>query len=418
MNSSIHFFSDQISLLFDKLAGKPVLYHSVILFLIVVSCILIHFLTSLFISLLTKKIKKKFSFPDESFQNKLVRNNFFLSLILPLFLFSVFCKLCLPTSLFATFIARCGLVVVVICLNTALILICSFISDWIKATPGKENTPIHALMQSCKIFFVFVAGIQIISIIVWQRPIYVFSGIGAAMAVFLLVFQNSLLSFVAGIQINTSRLVKIGDWIAFPDGSVDGLVVEITQHILKVRGWDMTIAALPIRKLTEEVFINYTNVFQSGHRLIKRQIMLDQDSIHFLTPDELVFFRKFDIFRDMLEKTSDWSWKYFSAQSAALSAESSCSAFTNADLFMRYMDHCLKTHPDICRDPYIMVHTLDATEKGYPVEFVAYSKKTKYVPFNQVLSEIVNHLIAVLPMFHLKAFQLSSDNSVRSLSRK
>ena len=274
---------------------------------------------------------------------------------------------------------------------------------WYKQQRHAEQRPIDGLLRIAISFVWTAAVIVFISLLVGKSPIYLLSGLGAVAAILLLLLQQTILSFVASVQINVDHLVEIGDWIVMDSENVNGIVTEITLHTVKVRNWDKTLACLPICYLVNKPFMNYTAMQKTGGRLIKKAFLIDQRSIRFLSMEEVEALKGFDILKDYLE-----------TQEKEISQYNGSSTFntrypTNLGTFRIYAQNYLKQHPDIQGDMLLFVRELVPTNSGVPLEIYCFSKEVVWTPYEQVQSRITEHLLAVLPSFGLRVFQRSSD---------
>jgi len=225
--------------------------------------------------------------------------------------------------------------------------------------------------------------------------------------VVLLLLQHTIHSFVASVEINVDHLVEIGDWIVMESEDfvdVDGVVTEISLHTVKVRNWDRTIACLPICELVNKPFINYTAMERGGGRRIKTAFLIDQRSIRFLSREELEVLKGFDILKDYLEGQENEIVRYNAERSGFNTRH-----LTNLGVFRIYAKRYLEQHPKIRADLTLFVRELAPTSAGVPLEIYCFSKEVEWVPYEEVQSEIVEHMLAVLPSFRLRVFQQISD---------
>ena len=278
---------------------------------------------------------------------------------------------------------------------------------WYKQQRNAKQRPIDGLLKIAVSFVWTAAVIVFISMMIGKSPIYLLSGLGAVAAVLILLLQHTILSFVASVQINVDHLVEIGDWIVMESedvDDVDGIVTEITLHTVKVRNWDKTVVCLPISYLVNKSFVNYTAMERSGGRRIKNAFLIDQRSIRFLTMEEVEILKGFDILKDYLESKENEINQYNTGRS-----KFNIRYLTNIGTFRIYAQRYLEQHPDISNDMTLMVRELAPTDTGVPLEIYCFSKEVNWVPYEKIQSEIVEHLLAVLPSFRLRVFQRSSD---------
>ena len=296
-----------------------------------------------------------------------------------------------------------GGIIVIFLATTVAYAIKSF-GLWYKQQRHAEQRPIDGLLR-ITISFVWTAAIIVfISMLIEKSPIYLLSGLGAIAAVLLLLLQQTILSFVASVQINVDHLVELGDWIVMDSENVNGIVTEITLHTVKVRNWDETLACLPICYLVNKPFMNYTAMQKTGGRLIKKAILIDQRSIRFLSMEEVEVLKGFDILKDYLEEKEKEIAQYNKGRSGF-----NTRYLTNLGAFRIYVRRYLEQHPDIRSDMLLFVRELAPTSTGVPLEIYCFSKEVVWTPYEKVQSAITEHLLAVLPSFRLRVFQDCSD---------
>ena len=284
---------------------------------------------------------------------------------------------------------------------------------WYKQQRHAEQRPIDGLL-TLTISFVWVAAVIVfIAMLVEKSPIYLLSGLGAAAAILLLLLQHTIHSFVASVEINADHLVEIGDWIVMetdtfsmiPDGQeIDGIVTEISLHTVKVRNWDRTLVCVPICDLVNKPFFNYTAMEKGGGRRIKKALLIDQRSIRFLNREEVEILKGFDLLKDYLENKGNELIEYNTGRSIFNTRH-----LTNLGIFRIYAKHYLEQNPKIRADLTLFVRELAPTDTGVPLEIYCFSKEVQWVPYEEVQSEITEHLLAVLPCFGLRVFQRNSD---------
>ena len=284
---------------------------------------------------------------------------------------------------------------------------------WYKQQRHAEQRPIDGLLRMAISFVWTAAVIVFISMLIGKNPIYLLSGLGAVAAVLLLLLQHTIHSFVASVEINADHLVEIGDWIVMESETfggildrqeIDGIVTEISLHTVKVRNWDRTLVCLPICDLVNKPFINFTAMEKGGGRRIKKSFLIDQRSIRFLSMEELEILKEFDILKDYLDSTGNELVQYNTGRSKFNSRH-----LTNLGVFRVYAKRYLEQNPNIRGDLTLFVRELTPKDTGVPLEIYCFSKKVQWVPYEEVQSEITEHLLAVLPSFGLRVFQRNSD---------
>jgi len=256
---------------------------------------------------------------------------------------------------------------------------------------------------------VIAALIVVLSMMVNKSPMMLLSGLGAVAAVLILIFQDTILALVSGIQLSTNHMIQIGDWIVLPSENVDGVIVDIALHTVKVRNWDMTIVTVPTRKLTVETFINWRGVFESGGRRIKRALNIDMRSVRFLDDDEITRLDEFVLLDDYLnEKQQEIEeWNRALAEKGAKPINSR--RITNIGTFRIYVVKYLRSLKSINQNMTLLVRQLPPGPTGLPIEIYCFTNTTDWSEYERIQSDIFDHLLAILPVFGLRVFQECSD---------
>ncbi|MCD7897202.1 MAG: mechanosensitive ion channel family protein [Planctomycetaceae bacterium] len=268
------------------------------------------------------------------------------------------------------------------------------------------HKPIKGYVQIVKIFIYLVAAILMIAALIDRSPIILLSGLGAMAAVLMLVFQDTLLSLVASVQISSNGMIQTGDWIEMPQANADGDVVDIALHTVRVQNWDKTITSIPTKKFLTESFKNWRGMTESGGQRIKRCLFIDQTSVHFLTQEEEDHLRDFVLLRDYLadkdKAIAEWNRKY-DANSAV-----NYRRLTNLGTFRAYVEKYLRHHDRIHQNLTLLVRQLSPTAEGIPLELYCFTNITAWGAYEDTQSDIFDHLLAILPEFGLRVFQSPS----------
>lgn len=283
--------------------------------------------------------------------------------------------------------------------------------------PKANLKPIKGYVQIVKIAIYAITAILMIATLIDQSPLILLSGLGAMAAVLILVFQDTLLSLVAGVQISSTDMVRVGDWIEMPALHADGDVTEISLYTVRVQNWDKTISNIPIRKLVTESFKNWRGMTESGGRRIKRSIFLDQTSIRFLTPDEIEDLRHFrhleTYLRTKAEDLREWNARL--GDKAEVGANRR--RLTNVGTFRAYVDSYLRNHPQIHQKMTLLVRQLQPGREGLPIELYCFTNTTAWSDYESIQSDIFDHIIALLPEFGLKVFQDPTGSDFKQLKQ-
>ena len=306
-------------------------------------------------------------------------------------------------------VQRLSIILLVVFMTKSLMLLLDLIDTFYQKRENAEARPIKGYLQLGKILLIIVAAILVISFILDKSPVLMLSGLGAVAAVLMLVFQDTILSLVASIQINSNNMLKIGDWIVMPSHNVDGFVTEIALHTVKVQNWDKTIVTVPMRKLIEESFINWRGMFESGGRRIKRSLNIDQRSIRFLSDAEIKRLEEFVLLNDYLDEKqkeiTEWNTELAAKGATPINGR----RITNIGTFRVYVEKYLQSNKAINHDMLMLVRQLAPETTGLPLEIYCFTKSTQWVEYEKAQADIFDHLLAILPVFGLRVFQDCSD---------
>ncbi|MCV9907246.1 mechanosensitive ion channel family protein [Brucella sp. HL-2] len=279
-----------------------------------------------------------------------------------------------------------------------------------------KDRPIKGYIQVSKLVIYIIAIVLIIATLLDRSPVILLSGVGAMAAVLILVFQDTLLSLVASMQIASSNMVRVGDWIEMKNLDANGDVVEIALYTVKVQNFDKTITTIPIRKLITEPMKNYRGMQQSGGRRIKRALFIDQATIRFLSEGELQSLTSIDQLTGYLSKKekeiADWNAKLGDKAKNPVNTR----RFTNIGTFRAYVETYLRNHPGVHKGMTLLVRQMDPTPDGLPLEIYCFTNTTVWASYEQIQSDIFDHLYAVMPEFGLYPFQNPSGGDFRKLS--
>jgi len=297
------------------------------------------------------------------------------------------------------------LVLTMILVNTML----DAINDIYNSFKISKDRPIKSFIQIVKTFLFCIIAIIIIGELVGESPLAIITGLGAFAAVLMLVFKDTILGFVAGIHISANNMLRIGDWISMPSHGADGEVMEISLTIVKVRNWDKTIVTIPTYKMVNESYTNWRGMEESGGRRIKRHVNIDVKSIRFLNQEDIDKFSKYKLIG-----------KYIKDKSEKIKEDNNTEGFTvnqtrltNIGTFRIYLEEFIKQHPLIHDDMTFMVRQLQPTEKGLPMELYGFSKVQSWVEYENIQSDIFDHIMAIIPEFDLKIFQFPTGEEFK-----
>ncbi len=277
-----------------------------------------------------------------------------------------------------------------------------------------RSRPIKGYLQLVKLAVGIVTVVVIIATLFDQSPLIFLSGLGAMTAVLLLVFKDTILSLVASVQLTGNDMIRVGDWIEMPQYHADGDVIDIALHTVKVQNWDKTITTIPTHKLIEDSFRNWRGMALAGGRRIKRSIFIDVNTIRFLETNEIETFEKYALLQNYIDqKRRDIETYNASGRDRTINAN--IRRLTNLGTFRAYIYSYLKNHPQIHRNMTLLVRQLDPTPQGLPIEIYCFTTTTDWNAYEDIQSDIIDHLFAVAPDFGLRAFQNPSGQDLKRL---
>ncbi|HAD75399.1 MAG TPA: mechanosensitive ion channel protein MscS [Gemmatimonadetes bacterium] len=269
-----------------------------------------------------------------------------------------------------------------------------------------KNRPIKGYLQVLNIFLYVAAGILVVSILADINPVVFLSGLAGLTAVVMLVFKDTLLSLVASVQIMSNNMISLGDWVEMPQANADGDVIDIALHTVKIQNWDKTISTIPTHKFISESFKNWRGMSESGGRRIKRAINIDMSSIRFCDDTMLERLSKIhymaDYFARKRQELETWNLGHEGEPATSLHPR----RLTNIGTFRAYVVAYLRHHPKIHPQLTFLVRQLAPTVHGLPVEVYVFSTDQNWVNYEGIQSDIFDHLLAVVPEFELRVYQI------------
>mgnify|MGYP000186516431 FL=1 len=260
--------------------------------------------------------------------------------------------------------------------------------DMYNMRQGNKNRPIKGFMQVLQVLLFFIGGIVIIAIWIGKSPASLFAGLGASAAILMLVFKDTILGFVAGIQLSANDMLRPGDWITVPGSNANGIVQEITLNTVKIQNFDNTISTIPPYTLVSASFQNWRGMVESGGRRVMKSIFLDLNTIKFCTPDMLNTFRK------EIPLLADYK-------------PDEGVTPTNSQMFRVYVEKYLTSLPVVNTDLDLIISQLQSTEYGVPIQIYFFSRNKIWKEYERIQSDIFDHFFAMIPKFELKVYQYS-----------
>jgi miniconductance mechanosensitive channel len=280
-----------------------------------------------------------------------------------------------------------------------------------------QGRTIKGYIQIMKIALFIVGGIVALATLADRSPLVMLGGLGAMTAVLLIVFRDTILSFVASLQISNYDMMRVGDWIEMPQYGADGDVVDIGLHTIRVQNWDKTITAIPTHKFLTDSFKNWRSMPESGGRRIKRSIYIDMNSIRFLEDEDIERFGKFVLLQDYIDRKKREIDEYNTEHLPDQSFTANARRLTNIGTFRHYVVRYLRQHPQINREMTLMVRQLNPTPQGLPLEVYVFSSDVAWVSYEGIQSDIFDHIMAIVSEFDLRLYQQPSGGDVEAALR-
>jgi miniconductance mechanosensitive channel len=290
------------------------------------------------------------------------------------------------------------------------------VSEIYHSDPNSTRKPIRPLFQALLIVLYLFAGIFMISVLLNKEPWHLFGLMGGLTAVTMLVFKDTILGFVAGIQLGANDMVREGDWIEMPKYGADGDVIEVAVNTVKVRNWDKTISTIPTYALISDSFKNWRGMSESGGRRIKRSICIDMNTVQFADEAMLRKFQCMELLKDYVEKRQE----EINVENATRKIDLSSTVVngrrqTNLGIFRAYLEFYLRNHPKIHKGMTFLVRHLQPTPQGLPIEIYVFSSDQVWANYEGIQADIFDHVLAALPEFDLRVYQQPSGLDVASL---
>ena len=363
----------------------------------------------------TRLVKKtKATWDDVVFDRKVM---IYLSHLVAPIILHILLPLAISNAGLLTFILRiCMIYIIAVFLKFISALLSALYHVYSEREQFRDR-PLKGLLQTVQVILFFIGGIIIVSILIDKSPMVLLTGLGASAAVLMLVFKDSIMGFVSGIQLSANNMLKVGDWIEMPKYGADGTVIEVTLNTVKVRNWDNTITTIPPYALVSDSFQNWRGMQESGGRRIKRSIRIDMNSVKFCTPEMLAKYRKIRLLKDYIEETEKVVEEYNKEHGIDNSVLVNGRRQTNLGVFRAYLTNYLRSLPAVNQDLTCMVRQLQPTEQGIPLELYFFSSIKAWIPYEGVQADVFDHVLAIIPEFDLHVFQNPTGEDFRALSR-
>lgn len=303
------------------------------------------------------------------------------------------------------------LLILVILLSITAFL--NAINRFYETLPISLERPIKGYLQVTNIVIILIGLIFVVGLLTDKSPWAILTGVGALTAVLLLIFRDTILAFVAGIQITGYDLIHKGDWIEVPQYGADGDVIDIALHTVSVQNWDKTITVIPTHKLTEGGFKNWRGMKKSGGRRIKRSIFIDLSTIRFCDEEMRERLRKIQLLTEYVDRKLEELEKYNKEHGIDESFPVNGRRMTNIGTFRAYVERYLRNHPNVRQDLTLMVRQLKPESTGLPMEIYAFANTTEWVVYEAIQADIFDHIFAIVPHFDLRVFQNPAGGDIK-----
>jgi miniconductance mechanosensitive channel len=362
-------------------------------------------------SLLNSSLRNLISKSNNGFDDELHKHGFFKRIghIIPALVIYLLSQVLIENLSLLAFLQKTAIIYLLIATVTAVSALLNTVEDTYNASSLAKRAPITGFIQVGKLFVVIIAALLIISNLMDKSPLLLLSGLGAMAAILLLLFRDTILGFVAGIQIAANRMVNTGDWIEMSKYGADGEVLQVGLTTVKVQNWDKTISTIPTYTLISDSVKNWRGMTESGGRRIKRSLNIDIQSIRFCDQDMLDEFAKIRYIKSYIQAKLEKLQRFHSEQHIDTTDLINSRRLTNIGTLRAYMQAYLENHPDINKDMTLMVRQRPPTELGVPLEIYCFCANKNWVNYEGIQSDIFDHLLAILPAFKLRAYQRVSD---------
>ena len=396
----------------EGLAGF--LAYGIVILLILLFCLILHFiLKKIVLRIITKIIRSnKMVWDDIMLEHRVIQRSFQL---IPGFIVYMTAPLFEPVQEIIRRLSITYILIIAVFLINALL---DTINDIYRLKPISKVRPIKGLLQVIKIIVCIIIFIIGIANLMGKSPLILLSGISALAAVYSFVFKDSILGFIAGIQLTSNDMLQIGDWIEMPKYGADGNVIDITLSTVKVQNFDKTIVTIPAYALISDSFKNWRGMVEFGGRRIKRSIHIDVNSITRCTPEMLEKFKNIRYIRNYVIDKEEELKQYNRTVDTDRKLRINERQLTNIGTFRIYINNYLANHPDLNQELQPMVRQLPPGENGLPLEIYAFTKSTEWALFERVQADIFDHILSIAEEFGLRIFQNPTGYDMQQINMK
>jgi len=393
----------------DKYTGFVAYTLSIIVMLLI--CITLRNIIKIIVVKITYRVvkKTKHDWDDILYKNKLFHRLSDLSVPVA---FSFFIRT-LPeqNGILETMSTTAAIIIVIFCINSII----NSVDEIYSGFEISKAMPLRGVFQVIKVIVFVFGGIVVIATLIGESPTVLIGSLGAMTAVTSIVFKDAILGFVAGIQLTSNDMIKIGDWIDIPKSSANGTVIDLTMTTVRVRNFDNSISLIPAYSLVSDAFINWRGLQSSGGRRIKREMFINASGVRLCDDEMLARFKKIELIRDYISLKNEEIVKYNAAHD--MSEPVNGRSLTNIGTFRVYILEYLKNHPGIHKNMTLMVRQLDAGDSGIPLEIYAFANTVDWVEYENIQSDIFDHLYSIVEHFGLSVYQRPSGHDISLINK-
>lgn len=377
---------------------------SMVIAALIIGLIIDRIVRFLLFTIFTRLVKRsKTDWDDLLVENKVFYA--FAHLIPVMFIFYITPEILDHSLVWVDYLERLNEAAIVIVLLILLFRVLNVLKTIISRLDSFKDKPLDSYFQLAKIVISIILTLLVLSILAKTEITYFFGAFGAMTAVVLLVFKDTILGFIASIQLSANDMIRVGDWISMERYGADGDVIEINLTTVKVRNWDKTITTVPTYSLISDSFKNWRGMQEIGARRISRSILINQSTIKFADKELIDRFKKIHLLNEYITIKEDEIATYNKENRLDTNLISNGRRITNIGTFRAYLVNYLKSHPKINQDLTVLVRQLDPTTTGIPIQIYAFSNDIEWVNYENIQSDIFDHILAVTPQFELSLFQ-------------
>lgn len=386
---------------------------SIELILLIIICVVANFITKrVVLNIISKTVYKNNIKWDDFFVERKVFHR--ISNIVP------FIIVYISAPIFGAFeevIQRTAQAIILVISILVISAILNAIDDVYKTYPISKIRPITGTLQIVKILSCILIGIALVATLSGTNPIAILSGIGVLSALISIIFKDPILGFVAGVQLTTNDMIRIGDWVEMTKYGANGHVIEIHLSTIKIQNFDATIVSVPAYAFMSDSFKNWRGISEAGGRRIMRSILIDISSIKFCSEEMIEHFKRINYLKHYIDDKEEEFKKHNNEKSHDTNFLINGKHLTNIACFQAYIEEYLKSNPRISKEHTIMARQLAPNENGLPIEVYAFTTDIDLKKYEEIQSEIFDHLFAVINEFQLRVFQNPSEYDVKQISK-